>query len=113
MIYMCHPSFYRSHHACTKCLFTCCLLVLIDHSDPNERAHFWLPNSELTKSHELLDSPTADRMYFETGEVIRVRVESDEFYDNEPGPPKALEGVTVMKEAARAPYTVVVSFFIV
>ena len=32
-------------------------------SDPKERAHFWLPGSEATSSHELLDSPLADRMY--------------------------------------------------
>ena len=61
--------------------------------------------------HELLDSPTSDRMYIDTGDVLRVRVEADEFYDDEPGPPKATEGVQQAKTSAegrRAPYTVTV-----
>jgi hypothetical protein len=78
-------------------------------SDPNERAHFWLPDSSLTTTHELLDSATADRMYIDQGEIVRVRVEADEFYDDEPGPPKASEGVHVMRESRRAPYSVIVS----
>ncbi|KAJ3741988.1 RNA polymerase III subunit Rpc25-domain-containing protein [Lentinula detonsa] len=77
--------------------------------DPNERAHFWIPDSELTKPHELLDTPTAGRMYIDTGEVIRIRVEADEFYDDEPGPPKALEGVAVANEVRRAPYSIIAS----
>ncbi|KAG8221146.1 RNA polymerase III subunit Rpc25-domain-containing protein [Butyriboletus roseoflavus] len=76
--------------------------------DPNERAHFWLPESEATTSHELLESATADRMYVDQGEIIRVRVEVDEFYDDEPGPPKAAEGVVIKREARRAPYTIIV-----
>lgn len=80
------------------------------HSDPNERAHFWLPNSEATSSHELLDSATADRMYIDAGEVVRIRVEADEFYDDEPGPPKATEGVQqAQSESRRPPYTITVS----
>lgn len=79
-------------------------------SDPNERAHFWLPESESKTSHELLESPTADRMYIDQGEIVRVRVEVDEFYDDEPGPPKAAEGVVIKREPRRAPYTVIVSF---
>ena len=79
-------------------------------SDPNERAHFWLPESEATTSHELLESATADRMYIDQGEIVRVRVETDEFYDDEPGPPKAAEGVVIKREARRAPYTIIVSF---
>lgn len=78
-------------------------------SDPNERAHFWLPESEATTSHELLESATADRMYIDQGEIVRVRVETDEFYDDEPGPPKAAEGVVIKREARRAPYTIIVS----
>lgn len=78
------------------------------HSDPNERAHFWLPDSPLTTAHELLDTPLAERMYIDQGEVVRVRVETDEFYDDEPGPPKAQEGVQMQKEAKRPPYSVVV-----
>ena len=66
--------------------------------------------SEATSTHELLDSATADRMYIDTGEVVRVRVEADEFYDDEPGPPKATEGVQQVKsEGRRAPYTITVS----
>ncbi|KAH7877799.1 RNA polymerase III subunit Rpc25-domain-containing protein [Lentinula edodes] len=77
--------------------------------DPSERAHFWMPESELTKPHELLDTPTVGRMYIDMGEVVRIRVEADEFYDDEPGPPKALEGVAVAKEARRAPYSIIAS----
>lgn len=67
-----------------------------------------MPESELTKPHELLDTPTVGRMYIDMGEVVRIRVEADEFYDDEPGPPKALEGVAVAKEARRAPYSIIV-----
>lgn len=77
--------------------------------DPNERAHFWLPDSEATTPHELLESATTDRMYIDQGEVVRVRVEADEFYDDEPGPPKASEGVAVKREARRAPYSIICS----
>ncbi|CCM01324.1 uncharacterized protein FIBRA_03373 [Fibroporia radiculosa] len=78
--------------------------------DPNERAHFWLPGAEGKSSHELLDSATADRMYVDTGEVVRVRVEADEFYDDEPGPPKATEGVQqAQAEGRRPPYTITCS----
>ncbi|KAH8116342.1 RNA polymerase III subunit Rpc25-domain-containing protein [Phellopilus nigrolimitatus] len=86
--------------------------------DPNERAHFWLPTYEPPASdpehvptqHELLDSPTAERMYIDAGEVVRVRVETDEFYDDEPGPPKAAEGVMAAKaERRRPPYSITVS----
>jgi DNA-directed RNA polymerase III subunit RPC8 len=67
--------------------------------------------SEASSTHELLDSPTSDRMYIDTGEVMRVRVEADEFYDDEPGPPKATEGVQQAKvENRRAPYTITVRF---
>ena len=47
-------------------------------------------------------------MYIDSGEILRVRVEGDEFYDDEPGPPKALEGVQVEREARRAPYSIIV-----
>ncbi|KAF8887382.1 RNA polymerase III subunit Rpc25-domain-containing protein [Infundibulicybe gibba] len=77
--------------------------------DSNERAHFWLPDSPLTTSHELLDSAVADRMYIDQGEVVRVRVETDDFYDDEPGPPKVTEGVQVAREAKRAPYNIICS----
>jgi DNA-directed RNA polymerase III subunit RPC8 len=47
-------------------------------------------------------------MYIDQNEIVRVRVETDEFYDDEPGPPKAAQGVKVAKESRRAPYSVVV-----
>ncbi|KAF7967734.1 hypothetical protein HWV62_33252 [Athelia sp. TMB] len=77
--------------------------------DPNERAHFWLPESTATTAHELLDSPLASRMYIDQNEIVRVRVEADEFCDDEPGPPKATEGVQVRREAGRAPFSIVCS----
>lgn len=76
-------------------------------SDPNEPAHFWLPSAEETT--ELLDSPTVDRMWIDKGEVVRVRIEADEFYDDEPGPVKMADGVQVVREVqARAPFTITV-----
>ncbi|KAL9713327.1 DNA-directed RNA polymerase III complex subunit Rpc25 [Leucoagaricus gongylophorus] len=77
--------------------------------DPNERAHFWLPDSEASTSHQLLDSPVSERMYIDQGEVLRVRVEAEDFYDDEPGPPKMTEGVQVMREPKRAPYNIICS----
>ena len=79
-----------------------------NYSDPKERAHFWLPGSESTFSHELLDSALTDRMYIDAGDVVRVRVESDGFHDDEPGPPKAHEGVQQVRESRRPPYTITV-----
>jgi len=49
-------------------------------------------------------------MYIDKGEVCRVRVEADEFCDDEPGPPKATEGVVVRREQGRAPYVICVSY---
>ena len=58
----------------------------------------------------MLDSQTTERMYIDAGEIVRIRVESDEYYDHEPGPPpKALEGVRVAREQKKAPYTITVS----
>ena len=81
------------------------------YSDPNERAYFWLPSSEATSTHELLDSPESERLYIDQGEIVRVRVERDEFCDDEPGPPKATEGVLIsgQGQVRRLPYTVTVS----
>jgi DNA-directed RNA polymerase III subunit RPC8 len=96
----------RPEHSCVRLRAAECT-----RSDPNERAHFWLPNAEPAAStHELLDSPIAERMYIDANEVVRVRVESDEFYDDEPGPPKAAEGVRIAVESRRSPYTMTVSF---
>ena len=47
-------------------------------------------------------------MYIDQGEVLRVRVEAEDFYDDEPGPPKMAEGVQVMREPKRAPYNIIV-----
>ena len=47
-------------------------------------------------------------MYIDAGDVVRVRVESDEFHDDEPGPPKAHEGVQQAREIRRPPYTITV-----
>jgi len=77
--------------------------------DPNERAYFWLPDSELTTTHEMLETPVAERMYIDQGEVVRVRVEADDFFDDEPGPPKMAEGMQVKSEVKRAPYNVICS----
>ncbi|KAF8885424.1 RNA polymerase III subunit Rpc25-domain-containing protein [Mucidula mucida] len=79
--------------------------------DSNERAFFWVANAEteLTTSTELLDTDLASRMYIDTGEVVRVRVENDEFHDDEPGPPQMTEGIQVKKEPRRAPYQIICS----
>ena len=61
-----------------------------------------------TQPLQQVDTPVAERMYIQRDEVVRVRVESDEFYDDGPGPPKQTEGVQVKKEPKRAPYTVCV-----
>jgi hypothetical protein len=47
-------------------------------------------------------------MYIDQGEVLRVRVEAEDFYDDEPGPTKMAEGVQVIREPRRAPYNVIV-----
>ena len=87
------------------------LFVFAQRSDPNERAYFWLPSSEATSTHELLDSPESERLYIDQGEIVRVRVERDEFCDDEPGPPKATEGglISGQVQPRRLPYTVTVS----
>ena len=82
-------------------------------SDPSERAFFWFPSYEGTEgveptAHELLDTPSAERMYIDAGEVMRVRIEADAFFDDEPGPPKAAEGVFAAAERRRPPYTITV-----
>lgn len=90
-------------------LLTFLKIGVVRPSDPNERAYFWLPGSEATSTHELLDSPEAERLYIDQGEIVRVRVERDEFCDDEPGPPKASEGVLISGQARRVPYTITVS----
>lgn len=95
-----------------------CVLSLYSHlitysvpSDPNEQAFFWASQMpEKSTRLELLDGDKEDRFYIDAGNMIRFRVESDEFIDEEPGPPKALEGVRLelVKEAKRPPYSVIV-----
>lgn len=51
-------------------------------------------------------------MYVDAGEVVRVRVEGEAFFDDEPGPPKAAEGVFTRAERRRPPYTITVSYVI-
>lgn len=89
---------------CTETLALC--------SDPNERAYFWVADPD-SAAPDLLDTPLTSRMYIDASEVVRVRVEADEFYDDEPGPPKAQDGVMVNgqakeREGRRAPYTITV-----
>lgn len=50
-------------------------------------------------------------MYIDQGEVLRVRVEAEDFYDDEPGPPKMAEGVQVVRDPKRAPYNIIVRFY--
>jgi DNA-directed RNA polymerase III subunit RPC8 len=88
------------------------LLLVLNHlntSDSNERFHFGVHPTLTSSGAGLLDTPVAERMYIERDEIICVRVESDEFYDDEPGPPKLTDGVQVKKESKRPPYTVCVS----
>ncbi|KAG8927141.1 DNA-directed RNA polymerase III subunit rpc25 [Tulasnella sp. 418] len=80
--------------------------------DPNEKAHFWLSNlaEESDPSEiELLDTNIDDRLYIDLGEMVRIRVEYDEFHDDEPGPPKAVEGVYKKTEPKRPPYEIIAS----
>ena len=60
----------------------------------------------------MLDTPLTSRMYIDRNELVRVRVESDEFFDDEPGPPKATDGVVVQRELRRSPFQITVSNFI-
>jgi DNA-directed RNA polymerase III subunit RPC8 len=60
---------------------------------------------------EMLDTPVTSRMYIDRNEVVRVRVESDEFFDDEPGPPKATDGVIVQREPRRSPFQITVCFY--
>lgn len=56
----------------------------------------------------MLDTPVAERMFIDQGEAVRVRVEADDFFDDEPGPPKMAEGVQLKREVKRAPYNIIV-----
>jgi hypothetical protein len=59
-----------------------------------------------------MDSPIVERLYIELDGTIRFRVDGDEFYDFEPGPPKATEGVRVdLTKPKQAPYKIYVRPF--
>jgi hypothetical protein len=75
-------------------------------SDPDERAYYSPPSSEATSTHELLDSPEAERLYIDQGEIVRERVERDEFRDDDPGPPKATEGVSHQRTGTGSLFTI-------
>jgi DNA-directed RNA polymerase III subunit RPC8 len=80
-------------------------------SDTAERAYFWLgPDSRLITTHEILESPASERMYIDQNEIVRVRVEADDFYDDEPGPPH-LQQAAAQREK-RPPYTIIVRSFL-
>lgn len=73
--------------------------------NPTNAHVFWLPSSETASTHELLDSPGGASVY----RPRRIRVERDEFCDDEPGPPKAPERVILVSgqgQARRLPFTV-------
>ncbi|SPO23779.1 related to RPC25 - DNA-direcred RNA polymerase III, 25 KD subunit [Ustilago trichophora] len=63
--------------------------------DHQERAWFWLyeARTEQIAADPLL-SQQEERMYLDNGEIVRFTVESDAFYDGEPGPGGGKEGAT-------------------
>ncbi|KAF7317815.1 hypothetical protein MKEN_00869400 [Mycena kentingensis (nom. inval.)] len=78
--------------------------------DPNEPAHLWLASNPDINSSEVLDTPIDERMWIDKGEVVRIRVESDEFSDNEPGPVKMADGIQVVRDVpTRATFTIFAS----
>ncbi|CAE6456929.1 unnamed protein product [Rhizoctonia solani] len=88
--------------------------------DHNEQAFFWLPphhwtSDEPPSTTQLLDTDITTRLYLDRNEVIRLRVERDEFYDNEPGPRKADTSQPGQEERVeddadrKAPYTITAS----
>ena len=81
-------------------------------SDTSERAHFWLgPDSPFTAVQEMLESPLSSRMYIDQNDVVRARVEADEFCDDEPGPPNANPQAAAVQMERRAPYCIIVRTF--
>lgn len=87
--------------------------------DHEEKAWFWIGAYEPDdpSAQDPLSVPKEDRFYMDKGEIVRFRVEGDQFYDAEPGPPiikeangeaeeETSEGVLGKK---RAPYTIIVS----
>ncbi|KAG8745006.1 DNA-directed RNA polymerase III subunit rpc25 [Ceratobasidium sp. 414] len=61
---------------------------------------------------QLLDTDVTTRLYLDRNEIIRIRIERDEFYDNEPGPRKAESGLEERVDDdidRKAPYTITAS----
>ncbi|KIM33099.1 hypothetical protein M408DRAFT_326752 [Serendipita vermifera MAFF 305830] len=80
--------------------------------DFSRQKFFWSPSLEEGATRlQLMDSPFGERLYIELDAPIRFRVEGDEFYDDEPGPPKASEGVRVdlTREPKKPPYRIFAS----
>ncbi|EJD43716.1 hypothetical protein AURDEDRAFT_145291 [Auricularia subglabra TFB-10046 SS5] len=80
--------------------------------DPNERCFFWVPSQaeiETPEWPDLLDSPITERQYIYKKEVLRVRVVTEKFWDDEPGPPKANTDGAPVAESRRSPYVITCS----
>lgn len=77
-------------------------------SDPNQQLFFFNPEGEGLSALELLDTPREQRNYIDIGCYMRVRVEQEVFSDDEPGPPEASEGVALVKERTKPPYSITV-----
>ncbi|WFC99490.1 DNA-directed RNA polymerase III complex subunit Rpc25 [Malassezia yamatoensis] len=54
--------------------------------DYQEQAWFWLLDPSEEQVSDPLQSPPEERMYLDVGETIRFAIESDQFYNVEPGP---------------------------
>lgn len=81
-------------------------------SDSRERAFFWLPNeTEPQQWPDPMESPLSERQHMYQNDVMRVRVMTDKFWDDEPGPPKANDGAPDA-ENRRAPFVITVRAFI-
>lgn len=57
---------------------------------------------------EMLETDVTQRLYIDKGEVVRVRVEEDKFHDDEPGPPKAVDGTYIKPKMQRPHYEIIV-----
>jgi DNA-directed RNA polymerase III subunit RPC8 len=80
-------------------------------SDPNERAYFWLPNSEATPTHELLELSRNGAPVHRPGrDLARARRER-RILRRWARTTEAAEGVLIsgQVQARRLPYTVTVS----
>lgn len=98
-----HPQRSLEHHTPNTHLGSYSVL-----SDPNQQLFFFNPEGEGLSALELLDTPKEQRNYISIGCYMRVRVEQEIFSDDEPGPPEASEGVALVKERSKAPYSITV-----